>query len=262
MKFALINGQRHEAKPNLSGMCLACGQAMVSKCGEVKVWHWAHKGRRTCDPWWENETEWHRTWKGQFPESWQEIVHYADDGEKHIADVRTDQKWFIEFQHSYINPEERRSRDVFYKRLVWVVDGTRRKRDVVQFRNALNRGKTIGWKILVEKTFSNNCSLLREWADSPALVFCDFGDDHVLWWLLKEAKDGWLGIAPFSRSDFVEIHRNGVTQKARDFEEFVKEHWQFESLPKAQEPQQVQPRPTQDLRQHLMGRFITPRRRF
>ena len=105
MKFALINGQRQEAKPNLSGECLACGQPMIAKCGEVKIWHWAHKGRCTCDPWWENETEWHRTWKGLFPESWQEVIHQADDGERHIADVKTDRGWVIEFQHSFIKPE-------------------------------------------------------------------------------------------------------------------------------------------------------------
>jgi hypothetical protein len=42
--------------------------------------------------------------------SWQEIVHRSDSGEKHIADVKTDHGWVIEFQHSYLNPEERRSR--------------------------------------------------------------------------------------------------------------------------------------------------------
>lgn len=61
MKFVLVNDQRHEAAPGLSGRCLSCDQAMVSKCGNVKVWHWAHKGRRMCDLWWENETEWHVT---------------------------------------------------------------------------------------------------------------------------------------------------------------------------------------------------------
>ena len=144
MKFSLVNGQRQEAQPNLSGECPVCGQATVAKCGEVKIWHWAHKGRRTCDPWWENETEWHRTWKGQFPEAWQEVVHPANSGEKHIGDVTTDQGWVIEFQHSYLKPDERRSRDDFYPKLVWVVNGARRKRDAEQFRKALNQSGSIG----------------------------------------------------------------------------------------------------------------------
>ena len=54
------------------------------------MWHWAHRGSRFCDPWWENETEWHRSWKGQFPVNWQEVVHQAETGEKHIADVKTE----------------------------------------------------------------------------------------------------------------------------------------------------------------------------
>ena len=115
MKFALAHGQRQEAQPNLSGECPGCGRPMVARCGEVRVRHWAHKGRRHCDPWWENETEWHRGWKDRFPADWQEIVHPDGDGERHIADVKTGDGWVIEFQHSYIKPEERRSREAFTK---------------------------------------------------------------------------------------------------------------------------------------------------
>jgi competence protein CoiA len=77
---------------------------MVAKCGEVRAPHWAHRSRRECDHWWEPETEWHRAWKNAFPEEWQEIVHWAEDGEKHIADVKTGRGWVIEFQHSYFAP--------------------------------------------------------------------------------------------------------------------------------------------------------------
>lgn len=55
------------------------------------MWHWAHKGRLPCDPWWEPETEWHRMWKDYFPSQNQEVVHFdAATGEKHVADVKTD----------------------------------------------------------------------------------------------------------------------------------------------------------------------------
>ncbi|MBM4125708.1 MAG: hypothetical protein FJ246_12290, partial [Nitrospira sp.] len=170
MKFALINGQRQEAQPNLSGQCPACDQAMIARCGEVRIRHWAHKGRRICDPWWEKETEWHRTWKGWFPESWQEVVHQADNGEKHIADVKTDQGWVVEFQRSYIKPEERRSRDDFYQKLVWMVDGTRRKRDREQFAKALNQGAPVGTNPPVRRVRSDECALLRDWACSHAPI--------------------------------------------------------------------------------------------
>lgn len=54
-------------------------------------------------------------------------------GEKHIADVRTQDNLVIEFQHSHIVPEERTSREQFYQNMVWVVDGTRLKRDYPRF---------------------------------------------------------------------------------------------------------------------------------
>ena len=137
MKFALVNKQREEAQPGLTGECISCGHQMTAKCGEVKIWHWAHRGKKPCDPWKENETDWHRAWKGKFPKENQECVHYADDGEKHVADVKTGQGWVLEFQHSHIHPDERRVRTAFYKKLVWVVNGLRRKRDQEQFFDAL-----------------------------------------------------------------------------------------------------------------------------
>ncbi len=222
MKFALVNGGRQEAKPHLSGNCPACGQVMIAKCGEIKIWHWAHKGPRNCDPWWENETAWHRAWKDQFPADWQEIVHHADDGERHIADVKTDHGWVIEFQRSPINPEERRSRDAFYLKLIWVVDGTRRKRDFPQFCEAVNRGSPVGSNSLIRIGLSNECAILREWVGSQAPVFLDFGSDQDLWWILKGTADGSAYVARFPRSQLIEIHRVGATQGVRDnFETFV-----------------------------------------
>ena len=118
MKYALVNGERQEAKPGLSGKCDCCGDPIVAKCGDERIWHWSHKGNRTCDPWWENQTEWHRAWKGQFPTERQEIIHTAPNGEKHIADVKTDQNYVIEFQHSHLNPQERIVREAFYQNMI------------------------------------------------------------------------------------------------------------------------------------------------
>lgn len=60
MKYALVNDTPQEAQPGLSGKCKCYGSPTIPKCGELKIWHWAHSGKRMCDPWWENETEWHR----------------------------------------------------------------------------------------------------------------------------------------------------------------------------------------------------------
>ncbi|WP_425595275.1 competence protein CoiA family protein [Pseudophaeobacter arcticus] len=43
----------------MRGECPYCGSEMIARCGQVKVHHWAHKSTENCDPWWENETNWH-----------------------------------------------------------------------------------------------------------------------------------------------------------------------------------------------------------
>jgi len=96
---------------------------MVAKCGPRIIHHWAHRGRRNCDPWWENETVWHREWKNLFPEECREISHVAADGEIHRADIKTPTGIVIEVQHSAMTDLERQSRETFYGNLVWVIDG-------------------------------------------------------------------------------------------------------------------------------------------
>jgi hypothetical protein len=219
---------------------------MVAKCGEARIWHWAHQGSRFCDPWWENETEWHRAWKGQFLATWQEVVHPAENGIKHIADVRTERGWVIEFQHSYIKPEERRSRDTFYPKLIWVVDGTRRKRDGEQFAKALNEGTQVGTNSQVWQVLSDKCGLLREWTGSNAPIFFDFGGQRELWWLHARHHDRPAYVKRFARADFIKIHRDGESQMA--FDELVKD---LPNLVTAYESQRVPVQPLQGFQQYL-----------
>ncbi len=258
MKFALVDGQRQEARPNLSGRCPICDHRMVAKCGEVNIWHWAHHGRRFCDLWWENETEWHRAWKGEFPIEWQEVVHQTETGEKHIADVKTNRGWVIEFQYSYLKPEERRSRDSFYPKLIWVVDGTRRKRDRSRLINAWNESAPVGANSPVRRIFADDCVLLREWVGSNAPTFFDLGDVDLLWWLFARSSNGSAFVGPFPRAVFIESHRDGATEEAgRAFDDFVntfpKQLAEYESL--------VAKQPIQGFRPYLVPR-IGRRRRF
>src|SRR5207302_491390 len=118
----------------------------------------------------------------------------------------TDRGWVIEFQHSYIKPEERRFRDAFYKKLIWVVDGTG-KRDRAGFLNALRAGRSVGASIRMD--FPDECALLRKWAGSDAPIFFDFGEEGPLWWLFAKSPGGPAYVAPFSRTNFIEIHRGG-----------------------------------------------------
>ncbi|WP_319409496.1 competence protein CoiA family protein [uncultured Desulfosarcina sp.] len=227
MKFALVNGEKTEATLGAKGICRACGSDLIAKCGEIKIHHWAHKGNRNCDPWWENEKEWHRGWKGHFPVDWQEIIHRDKNGEKHIADVKTDQGWVLEFQHSYLKPQERRERDAFYQNLVWVVDGTRRERDIPQFKRALSEGAMISAKLKIHSVFSDECALLREWVGCRASVFFDFAEGNKskggsLWWLLPWSPGGSAFVLPFSRADFIGLHQTKPEQGDLDFRAILK----------------------------------------
>lgn len=124
MKYAMVEGVRSEALPRAKGLCCACGNPTVAKCGEKILWHWAHVSRKMCDKWWENETAWHRRWKSYFPDEFQEIVHFDEaTGEKHIADVKTANGMVIEFQNSPMSPQEMRSREEFYGKMIWILNG-------------------------------------------------------------------------------------------------------------------------------------------
>ncbi len=233
MQFAHVDGKRREAMPALSGRCPCCESPVIPKCGSVRVHHWAHQRENLCDRWWKNETEWHRNWKGQFPEHWQEFVYRADDGEKHIADVKTEDDWVIEFQHSHITPEERRSRDAFYKKLVWVVDATRRKSDAVNFAKELDAGTPVGGNPYIRRVRPNECRLLREWCGSPGPIFFDFGVEQTLCWLIAKQPDEPAYVGLFMRQGFIDSHLGKGPEFARNFDEFVKTYYEIASLSEA-----------------------------
>ena len=218
----MVNSQRQEAQLGLVGSCPWCDQPMIARCGEVYAHHWAHHGKRVCDPWWENETEWHRAWKGLFPTSWQEVIHHAPSGEKHIADVKTESGWVVEFQHSFLNPDERRTRNAFYQKLVWVVDGTRRKRDKLQLLKAWNDAGYTNAPF-VRRLYPDECTLLREWGDTTAPIFFDCGTDQPLWWLLAKGQSGLAYVGMWPRVNLVQILLGEAHAEAKDFEKFVRE---------------------------------------
>lgn len=210
MQYALVNGERQEPQPNLSGNCPLCGDPTIAKCGDIRVWHWSHLKKLTCDPWWENETEWHRSWKGQFPKEWHERIHRAAGGEKHIADVKTDKDWVIEFQYSHLPAEERKARTAFYQKVAWVVSGVRRKKDQEQFFALLRELGSIPNSPIIRRIFlvhPDKSALLRDWGGCTAPVFFDFGGP-ILWCLLPGDRAGRSYVLEFSRNAFIGLHRD------------------------------------------------------
>jgi len=222
MKFALINGDKIEATKGAEGFCPSCGSKLIAKCGEVKVNHWSHKGNRICDQWWENETEWHRSWKDNFPVEWQEVIHFDSKNEKHIADVKTQKGWTLEFQHSFLNSEERLSRITFYQKLVWVVDGARRKTDKKQFQRMLEESTKLPTNIpIIRAHFPDECRLLKEWHDKNSLVFFDFrevedAEQSMLWFLFPKTPSDSAYLSRFSRTSFIELFNKDNFDKLYD----------------------------------------------
>jgi competence protein CoiA len=124
MQFALVDGSRSIPTRQALGNCPYCGGRVNAKCGEINAWHWAHSPKRACDPWWENETIWHREWKSFFPEHCRERVFENPlTGEKHVADVQNLAGRVVEFQNSPMPTHELESREEFYGDMIWIVNG-------------------------------------------------------------------------------------------------------------------------------------------
>lgn len=218
MKYAIIDGLKCEARPKLRGQCFDCNAEMIAKCGDHNLWHWSHFRIANCDHWWEPETPWHRDWKNEFPEHWQEVRHSAPDGEVHRADVKTDRGNVLEFQYSAILPSERVSRENFYKPMNWVVSGTNWKRDLPSFQKALLSALPVSISPLKLLMPVKACSILERWAGSLCPVYVDFGDakfhkpydvnEPVLWRLKFNKLGSHAMTIPVSRRSFIEHHRD------------------------------------------------------
>ena len=214
MKFAVINGEKSEAQPSLRGTCAHCQSDTIAKCGDQRIRYWAHKSKIPCDSWWENETEWHRAWKNRFRTEWQEKIH-SDPiaGEKHIADIKTDKEFVIEFQHSAIKPSELKSREDFYKNMVWVVDGTRLKRDYPRFcKGFSDLMRTV--KFFFLSVFPNEC-FPASWLKSSVPVYFDFQGSNpadqqdkklsLLWCLFPNRVEGYAVVAGVPPEEFIKL---------------------------------------------------------
>ncbi|MCR9195405.1 MAG: competence protein CoiA family protein [Hyphomonas sp.] len=189
LRFALVKGQRAEAAPGQTGLCEHCGRETISKCGPIKIAHWAHKSAKSCDSWWEPETSWHRAWKNRFPTKWQEQSQRDEYGELHIADVVTPNGMVIEFQHSSISHREVKKRTDFYNNLCWIVNGLRLKTGWKRFRKALWIGfMQQSGAHEVHKVFLQDSNLVKSWSHLHATTVIDFGSDG-LWVVGNGSKD-------------------------------------------------------------------------
>lgn len=242
MKYALdpLDGRtRLLPEKGKTGLCPVCRDVLIPKCGTKRLHHWAHRSLIVCDPWWENETEWHRRWKNAYPEAWQEVICYdASTGEKHVADVKTDKGLVLEFQHSALADDERRSREAYYRNMIWVVDIRRLKRASRNFETIVSTRQRAylglrDWQATLGQapwcTFLPSVvGIPEEWSSSSVPVvfdLTDYDDDHAstgtqptLWCLLPEndvhidqsrLPVGARVLMPLTRDQFIQFTQDG-----------------------------------------------------
>jgi competence CoiA-like predicted nuclease len=118
MIWALKDNEKIRAIPNERALCPTCREEVISKCGNIKIWHWSHKADNDCDSWSEGETEWHSKWKNEFPKEMQEVVV----GE-HRADIKLPSGKVIELQNSSISVEDIEKRENYYAEMIWLLNG-------------------------------------------------------------------------------------------------------------------------------------------
>lgn len=209
MKYALVGDERIEATPGCKGTCPGCGDPVIAKCGKQKIEHWAHKGAKTCDPWWESETEWHRAWKAHFLKELQEVRHQNPETEEwHIADVKLAPGIVLEFQHSAIKHEEIKSREEFYAEMIWIVDATRLKRSVGKIKDAFAHGDQ--WDLQGHRAVTHGLNdIPLEFRESRHCVLFDCGPNEPFYCILPGRVLDAATLIAFNRDSIIERLKSG-----------------------------------------------------
>ena len=118
----------------------------------------------------------------------------------------------VEFQHSPISLSERISREEIYRRMFWIVDGTRRQNDWTQFTRNWQYSDPSPENSLKRLVGKGRCALLRDWEDSKVPVFFDFGQSMI--WSLAPVRAGWrLIVGLTSRNSLVAAIQQGELPK-------------------------------------------------
>ncbi len=109
----------------IHGICIDCGEEVVSKCGTIVSHHFAHKSVTNCgNSLHDNKSDWHRKWQHTLiPAIPGENVEVTISDNKTIkrADLISNSGYIVEFQHSPLSITERLEREHHYKKIIWVV---------------------------------------------------------------------------------------------------------------------------------------------
>jgi competence protein CoiA len=227
MQYAMVEGHRREAFRGGRGTCPTCGADALAKCGTRKIPHWAHQALKDCDPWWENETDWHRTWKNHYPEECREVVHVASDGEIHRSDIKTPHGIYIEVQHSHLPEPERLAREAFYGNLIWVLDGRsfRKNFDIyhpLPHPRSLLAGDLV-WSKATRGMKGANVGLFLRLSENKSATKATlrWGQIHPLEEIQAEVKQNYVGHHQF---DWIRPHQSWLAAACPVYIDFGETH--------------------------------------
>jgi Competence protein CoiA-like family len=115
MLYAIVNNEKTKAdrkNREMGAVCPFCNESVIARCGDINIWHYAHKVENNCD--WKEETEWHLDWKQRFPK---ECVEIKIGNNR--ADVYINGRVY-EFQNSAINTTDILMRQLAFPKLTWI----------------------------------------------------------------------------------------------------------------------------------------------
>jgi hypothetical protein len=111
-----------------------------------------------------------------------------------------------------LKPEERLSRNQFYKNIVWVVDGLRRQNDWTKLIDVINKGVEFDTGLFnyIYTEYPEDSRILTDWINTGVPVLFDFGED-ALFLQLPTNTNNFAYLVPFVKLDFIErLLRNKI----------------------------------------------------
>jgi hypothetical protein len=175
MLFATSKENHNQIKPTVLGdraVCPSCKEEVLAKCGEIKIWHWAHFACTACE-FGRPETEWHLRNK----EWWlQKGAKIEEPVGVRIIDVKF-KNVGLEFQRKTDTLEEMRSRTENHLEhldfLIWVVP--ERKMKIIKRHQENVKIQFAGAQQVLH-------ALSEEFGESISLIV---GDTDEKWFLIK-----------------------------------------------------------------------------
>ena len=184
-------GMRKLAEPKSKGYCPLCNQEVISKCGNIKIWHWSHKSNFECDSFKEPESEWHINWKNKFPKECQEVIIG-----KHRADIRTKNRLIIELQNSPISSKEIFEREQYYKKMIWILNGKTLASNFYFWYQKRSNQKTFNWKWFP-----------KSWSYAKKKIYIDIGNKTLF--LIEITVDNSFGEGTLLSKDAFIVNHGG-----------------------------------------------------